>query len=95
VLELTVAERAESAHDLVGSLNGAGDANAIEEWGREVLRRPDEIDARTAKLTIAMSPRVACARVSNIEDARVPRTRGSLARGHRVGTMVRAAASRR
>ncbi|MGH8304881.1 MAG: addiction module protein [Steroidobacteraceae bacterium] len=49
-LELTTAERAELAHDLVASLDGAADANAIEEWDREVLRRLDEIEAGTATL---------------------------------------------
>jgi putative addiction module component (TIGR02574 family) len=49
-LELTVAERAELAHDLVASLDGEAHANAIEEWDREVLRRLDEIEAGTATL---------------------------------------------
>lgn len=72
MLELTVAERAESAHGLVANLDGAADANTIEEWEREVLRRLDEIDARTAKLTIAMSPRVACEKASSIDDPCAP-----------------------
>jgi putative addiction module component (TIGR02574 family) len=49
-LELTASERAELAHDLVASLDGAADADAAEEWDREVLRRLDEIDAGTATL---------------------------------------------
>jgi hypothetical protein len=38
-LELTASERAELAHDLVASLDGAADADASEAWDREVLRR--------------------------------------------------------
>jgi putative addiction module component (TIGR02574 family) len=49
-LELTVAERAELAHDLVASLDGSADANAAEEWDRELLRRLDEIESGTATL---------------------------------------------
>jgi len=49
-LELTASERAELAHDLFASLDGAADAHASEAWDREVLRRLDEIDAGTATL---------------------------------------------
>ena len=49
-LELTEAERAELAHDLVASLDGPGDADAAQEWDAEVSRRLDEIDAGTATL---------------------------------------------
>lgn len=49
-LELTASERAELAHDLVASLDGTADADASEEWDRELLRRLDEIDTGTATL---------------------------------------------
>jgi putative addiction module component (TIGR02574 family) len=49
-LELTVAERAELAHDLVASLDGVADANAAKDWDREVLRRLDEIESGTTTL---------------------------------------------
>ena len=49
-LELTEAERAELAHDLVASLDGPADANAAQEWDAEVSRRLEEIDAGTATL---------------------------------------------
>ena len=49
-LELSASERAELAHDLVASLDGAADADAAEEWDRELLRRLHEINAGTATL---------------------------------------------
>lgn len=49
-LELTASERAELAHDLVKSLDGAPDSDASAEWDREVLRRLDDVDAGTATL---------------------------------------------
>lgn len=49
-LELSTAERAELAHDLVVSLDSPVDASIAEEWDAEVSRRLDEIDAATAPL---------------------------------------------
>jgi len=49
-LDLTAAERAELAHDLVASLDGAVDSDAERSWDTEVLRRLDEIESCTAAL---------------------------------------------
>lgn len=49
-LMLPEAERAELAHALVKSLDAPGDADAIDAWEKEILRRLAEIDAGTAKL---------------------------------------------
>jgi putative addiction module component (TIGR02574 family) len=49
-LRLTDKERAELAHDLVTSLDGRADSNAVQQWDVEVLRRLDEIDSGTATL---------------------------------------------
>jgi len=49
-LRLTEAERAELAHSLVSSLDGAADADAESAWDREIVRRLGEIDAGTAEL---------------------------------------------
>ncbi|MEN8260610.1 MAG: addiction module protein [Pseudomonadota bacterium] len=49
-LMLPEAERAELAHALVMSLDAPTDADATEEWDKEILRRLAEIDAGTAKL---------------------------------------------
>ena len=49
-LMLPEAERAELAHALVKSLDAPADADAIDAWEKEILRRLDEIDAGTAKL---------------------------------------------
>ena len=49
-LSLTESERAELAHSLVVSLDGAVDADAEHAWDAEILRRLAEIDAGTARL---------------------------------------------
>jgi putative addiction module component (TIGR02574 family) len=49
-LELTEAERAELAHDLVASLDGAPDPAAAVAWDAEILQRVTEIDEGTATL---------------------------------------------
>ena len=50
VLMLSEAERAELAHALVKSLDAPDDANALEAWDKEILRRLAEVEAGTAKL---------------------------------------------
>ena len=45
---LTQDERAALAHDLVASLDGHREADAAEQWDREILRRLDEVEAGTA-----------------------------------------------
>jgi hypothetical protein len=47
--ELTEAERAELAHDLVSSLDGPPDQDAAREWDAEISRLA-EVDAGTASL---------------------------------------------
>lgn len=49
-LMLPEAERAELAHALVKSLDAPSDADAADEWDKELLRRLTEIDAGTATL---------------------------------------------
>ena len=49
-LTLSEPERAELAHALVTSLDGAADSDAQDAWDREIVRRLGEIDAGTAKL---------------------------------------------
>ena len=49
-LSLTESERAELAHNLVVSLDGAADSDAENAWDAEILRRLAEIDAGTAAL---------------------------------------------
>ena len=49
-LMLPEAERVELAHALVISLDAPDDADALEAWRKEILRRLAEIDAGTAKL---------------------------------------------
>ena len=49
-LELTTAERAELAHDLVASLDGPADSSAAQAWDVEVLQRLDQIESGTATL---------------------------------------------
>ncbi len=49
-LTLSEPERAELAHALVSSLDGAPDGDAADSWDREIVRRLGEIDAGTAKL---------------------------------------------
>ena len=46
-LELSEAERAELAHDLVASLDGKPDSGAADEWDEEILRRLQQIDDGT------------------------------------------------
>ena len=48
--ELTEAERAELAHDLVSSLDGPPDRDAAQQWDVEISRRLAEVDAGTASL---------------------------------------------
>ncbi|MGH8554036.1 MAG: addiction module protein [Gammaproteobacteria bacterium] len=49
-LNLSEAERAELAHELVVSLDGAIDSDADEAWDAEIVRRLAEIDSGTAVL---------------------------------------------
>ena len=49
-LMLPEAERAELAHAVVKSLDSPDDADALEAWDKEILRRLAEIDAGSAKL---------------------------------------------
>ena len=49
-LRLSDAERAELAHSLVVSLDGAADADAESAWDAEILRRLGEIESGTAEL---------------------------------------------
>lgn len=49
-LTLPEAERAELAHELVKSLDAPADADTIDAWDREIVRRLAEIDAGSAKL---------------------------------------------
>jgi putative addiction module component (TIGR02574 family) len=49
-LELPKADRAELAHDLVASLDGTPEADAIDHWDAELLRRLAEVKADTAVL---------------------------------------------
>ena len=50
VLGLSEPERAESAHELVKSLDLPVDPDAAEAWDREIVRRLAEIDLGTARL---------------------------------------------
>ncbi|ALT00568.1 addiction module protein [Lacimicrobium alkaliphilum] len=50
VLELTEAERAELAHDLIASLDEPGESGVKEAWDREILHRISLIDSGQAKL---------------------------------------------
>ena len=49
-LRLSENERAELAHDLMKSLDAPPDADAADEWDKEIVRRLSEIDAGTATL---------------------------------------------
>ena len=49
-LNLSEAERAELAYNLVVSLDGPPDADVEKAWDAEILRRLSEIDAGTANL---------------------------------------------
>src|SRR5579872_2723925 len=82
-LELTASERAELAHDLVVSLDGAADADASEAWGREVLRRLDEIDAGTA--TLIDREEFSRASASQEPDVEGPHARGRFTLSRRAG----------
>jgi len=44
-LALSETERANLAHDLVASLDGAAEAGAAEAWDTEIVRRINEIDS--------------------------------------------------
>lgn len=48
--ELSEAERAELAHDLVSSLDGPQDQDAAQAWDAELSRRLADVDAGTASL---------------------------------------------
>ena len=50
VLELTEAERAELAHDLIASLDEPRESGVEEAWEREILHRMSLIDSGQAKL---------------------------------------------
>ena len=50
VLELSEAERAELAHELVKSLDRPIDHDAADAWDKEIVRRLAEVDAGAAKL---------------------------------------------
>ena len=49
-LGLPESERAQLAHDLVASLDGAADADALDRWDAELLRRLAEVNSGTATL---------------------------------------------
>ena len=48
-LELSEAERAELAHELLRSLDGATDAASTSAWDAEILRRLQDVETGTAK----------------------------------------------
>ena len=48
-LELNESDRAELAHDLIASLDGAPDLNATDAWDAEILRRLNQIEDGSAK----------------------------------------------
>ena len=50
VLELTEAERAELAHDLIASLDAPRESGVEDAWDREILHRISLIDSGQAKL---------------------------------------------
>ncbi len=50
VLELTEAERAELAHDLIASLDEPRESGVEKAWEREILHRMSLIDSGQAKL---------------------------------------------
>jgi len=50
VLELTDAERAELAHDLIASLDEPRESGVEDAWDREILHRISLIDSGQAKL---------------------------------------------
>jgi len=50
VLELTEAERAELAHDLIASLDEPRESGVEDAWDHEILRRISLIDSGQAKL---------------------------------------------
>ncbi|MES9857577.1 MAG: addiction module protein [Sedimenticola sp.] len=49
-LDLPESERAELAHDLLSSLDGKPDPDAVDAWEAEILKRLDQVDSGTAKL---------------------------------------------
>jgi putative addiction module component (TIGR02574 family) len=49
-LRLSVSERAKLAHDLVASLDGTADPNALDQWDAELLRRLAEVESGNANL---------------------------------------------
>lgn len=50
VLELTEAERAELAHDLIASLDEPRESGVEDAWEREILHRISLVDSGQAKL---------------------------------------------
>jgi putative addiction module component (TIGR02574 family) len=50
ILNLSEAERAQLAHELIESLDGPRDSGVEEAWDREILRRISQIEAGQAKL---------------------------------------------
>jgi putative addiction module component (TIGR02574 family) len=48
-LELSAAERAALAHDLLASLDGPADADAAEAWEAEIARRLEQVERGGAK----------------------------------------------
>lgn len=49
-LELSEADRAELAHDVVASLDGDPNQEVADEWDAEILRRLNQIDDGAAEL---------------------------------------------
>jgi putative addiction module component (TIGR02574 family) len=49
ILRLPAEERARLALELIRSLDGESDADAVQAWDAEIQRRGDEVDGRSAK----------------------------------------------
>lgn len=49
-LQLPESERAELAHDLVASLDGVADVDALDQWDAELLRRLAEVESGSVAL---------------------------------------------
>jgi len=52
-LELSAAERAALAHDLLASLDGRADADAAQAWELEIARRLEELERGGAQMVDA------------------------------------------